>query len=108
MYIEADDHYANVFYTTGAHFMVPFGLSRIEGIMSPIPYIIRAGRKYLVNIKHLVSINNVKQIVMFLNDKGESISIKLSKEAVKEVLMHLCETNAGDIDAFVTKAGDED
>ena len=29
IYLEADDHYTHVHYLTGAHLMVPFGLSEV-------------------------------------------------------------------------------
>ena len=30
LYFEADDHYANVYYANGTHFLVPHGLSYID------------------------------------------------------------------------------
>lgn len=30
MYFQADDHYSHVYYASGTHFMLPFGLSKVE------------------------------------------------------------------------------
>lgn len=29
LYFEADDHYTNVYYANGTHFVIPFGLSKV-------------------------------------------------------------------------------
>ena len=30
MYLQADDHYTIAYYASGTHFMIPFGLSKVE------------------------------------------------------------------------------
>jgi hypothetical protein len=54
MYLQADDHYTIVNYLSGAHFMVPFGLSVLEDSIqeccSNDKFLVRLGRKYIINI----------------------------------------------------------
>ena len=37
LYMQADDHYTEVYYASGIHFMVPFGLVRIEAQINVMP-----------------------------------------------------------------------
>lgn len=86
IYFKADDHYTHVYYITETQILLPFSLSKIESQLSCVPYIIRAGRRYLINTKSIYRVNCVKQEIMFFNRNGEIRTIKLSKEAVKNVM----------------------
>lgn len=94
IYLEADDHYTYAFYATETRILYPFSLSRFEAQLvqlSDTPYIIRVGRRYMINLKYICRINNVRQEVMFFTNKGTH-SIKVSKDAVKE-LINVCAKN---------------
>ena len=74
LYLEADDHYTLVIYSSGTRFMVPFGLSKVEvaiseafaavssGANAPERTLIRVGRKYLINTQHVIHINTMKRV----------------------------------------------
>lgn len=98
-YLEADDHYTMVNYASGARFMVPFGLSRVElaidsafeagaarGLASKQPYIVRLGRKYMVNTRRVFHINTVKQVVILVNGHGEHKALHLPKNILRTLI----------------------
>lgn len=104
IYFKADDHYTHVYYITEAQILLPFSLSKIESQLSCVSYIIRAGRRYLINTKYIYRINSVKQEICFFNCKGETRTIKLSKDAVKSVMGCLCQSSVNGI----LNEGDDD
>lgn len=57
LYFEADDHYTHVYYSSGTHFMIPFGLAKVEAALSNKgragDAFLRLGRKYIVNIRRV-------------------------------------------------------
>ena len=79
LYLQADDHYTDVYYTSGAHFLVPFGLIKIEDRIATMSeaklYMLRLGRKYIVNTKHIFRINTTKELLYMTNDDGSSTSL---------------------------------
>lgn len=83
MYLQADDHYTHVYYSSGAHFMVPFGLSKVEAAISDhLPadsFLIRLGRRYIVNTRRIFHINCVKQVLQLSDDHGSNHSLTLPK-----------------------------
>ena len=70
LYFEADDHYTHVYYSSGTHFMIPFGLAKVEAALSNKgragDAFLRLGRKYIVNIRRVFHVNAVKHF--FFND----------------------------------------
>ena len=87
MYFKADDHYTHVYYSSGTHFMIPFGLSKVEIEISANleygQYFIRSGRTYIINIKQIFLINTIKQIVIISDSQGTAHTINLPKNALK-------------------------
>ena len=87
MYFMADDHYTHVYYSSGTHFMIPFGLSEVETEISTNMqhgiYFIRSGRKYILNTRHIFHINTIKQIVIISDSQGTAHTINLPKNALK-------------------------
>ena len=90
MYFKADDHYTHVYYSSGTHFMIPFGLSKVEiEISSNIEYgqyFIRSGRTYIINIKQIFHINTIKQIVVISDNLGAAHTIRLPKNALRTLM----------------------
>lgn len=90
MYMQADDHYTQVFYLSGAHFMVPFGLSVVaDTIQKSIPtecFLKRVGRKYIINLRKVFHINTVKQYVMLTDNHGNNHSLHLPKQILKDLI----------------------
>lgn len=90
MYLEADDHYTHVYYLTGAHFLIPFGLSEV---MEPIThalgddcFLLRLGRKYVVNTHVVFHINTVKQVLLLTDMQGNSHSLHLPKTTLRSLI----------------------
>ena len=90
MYFQADDHYSHVFYTTGITFMVSYGLSQIETLISdqyPLQSnFLRLGRKYIVNMSFLFHINTVKQIVLLTDLNGVTHSLHIAKPVLRDLI----------------------
>lgn len=94
MYIQVEDHYAHVYYTTGTTFMIPFGLSKIEAAIAEqqeekLSHIFRLGRKYIVNTHSLFHINTIKQTLFVTDMHGNNHSLKISKEALRKIMGRL-------------------
>ena len=87
MYFKTEDHYTHVYYLSGTHFMIPFGLQDIETEISNktehCKYFIRSGRKHILNTKHIFHINTIKQIVMISDNQGTIHTINHPKNALK-------------------------
>lgn len=102
IYLQADDHYTHVYYTSGTHFMVPFGLSKVEAAISANltedKFLVRLGRKYIVNTRRIFHINTVKQIVRLTDDHGANHALHLPKPVLHGLMQMLggSETRAWD------------
>jgi len=90
LYLQADDHYTDVYYSSGAHFLVPFGLVRIEDKIAAMPeaklYLLRLGRKYIVNIKRIFRINTTKELMYLADDEGNTLSLHVSKPVLRSLM----------------------
>ena len=90
LYLEADDHYTHVHYTSGTHFMVPFGMAKVEaavaGRLGDDRFIIRLGRKYMVNTRRIFHINTIKQVAVLADDHGASITLHLPKHVLRALI----------------------
>lgn len=90
MYLQADDHYTTAYYTSGTHFMIPFGLSKIEtAIQDKLQdknYLVRLSRKYIINTRCIFHINAVKQIVQLSDLNGNSHSLHLPKQVLRNLI----------------------
>ena len=96
LYFMADDHYTHVYYTSGTHFMVPFGLSRVEerlallAIKQPHSFM-RLGRKYIVNLDAVVNINTAKQQLLLATNNGKFTTLQISKPVLRGLLTSIAE-----------------
>jgi len=105
IYFEADDHYTNVYYSSGAHFMIPFGLSRVEAQLAALgsrgAQFRRLGRTHIVNTDFIFHVNAVRQTVVVTDTRGGSHQIKLPKATIHTLMDYL----SGN--ATATSAGDD-
>jgi len=96
IYLQADDHYTHVYYTSGTHFMVPFGLSKVEaaisGKLSDDKFLVRLGRKYIVNTRRVFHVNSVKQVVQLTDDHGTNHALRLPKP-ILHMLMQMLDSS---------------
>ena len=90
LYFLADDHYAHVYYTTGYHSMVPWGLSKIEDCLQEMgadaSFMMRLSRKYIINVNRLQRVSTVKEAIALLDDVGNVVTLHVSKAALRENL----------------------
>lgn len=102
LYFKADDHYTHVYYDTGAHFTMPFGLSKVEAAierhMAGTPsYLLRLGRTYIINISRIYHVNAIRQVVVLADSHGSPISLHLSKAVLYSLMERLGKNNPSDV-----------
>jgi len=90
MYFAADDHYTHVYYSSGTHFMIPFGLSKVEEAIATqcgaSDQFVRLGRKHIINIRRVFHVNTVKQVVALTDDHGANLTIHLPKNVLHTLM----------------------
>lgn len=90
VYFEADDHYVNAYYDSNMHFMLPFGLSFVEDAIKSLnsenSFLVRLGRKHIINVKRLFHINMLKQELMLVNEHAKFHILHVSKPALHELM----------------------
>lgn len=90
MYFKADDHYTHVYYASGAHFMMPYGLSKVEQVVQASAvdsqHFLRLGRTHIVNASFISYVNANRQEVIVTDSHGENHSIQLPKGLLHELM----------------------
>ena len=90
VYLQADDHYTDVYYTTGTHFLVPFGLGKVEARLDVMPerrsQFLRLGRKFIINRNRIFRINTVKEQLFLADDRGNQVSLHISKPVLRSLI----------------------
>lgn len=90
MYLQADDHYTVAYYASGTHFMVPFGISKVETAIAEKldgdNYLIRLSRKYIVNTRCIYHVNAVKQEVQLVDAQGSTHSLHFPKPVLRKLI----------------------
>ena len=90
IYMQADDHYTHVFYSSTVHFMVPYGLGEIEQRLSDIPHVkeqfIRLGRKYIINLRLIFRISTIKETLSLTDAHNDTIEIHVSKPVLRSLI----------------------
>lgn len=90
LYFQADDHYTNVYYGNGTRFVIPFGLARVEDLIMQMPeasqYLLRLGRKYIVNSNRIFRVSTVKEQIFLFDDQGKNIQLHVSKPVLRNLI----------------------
>lgn len=88
LFMQADDHYTHVHYSADIHFMVPSGLGAIEERIAPKikSYLIRLGRKYIINTHHIYRISTIKGCVCLFDANGNTVSLPISKPILRSLI----------------------
>ena len=90
IYMQADDHYTHVFYSSTTHFMVPYGLGDIESRLMNVPraksQFIRLGRKYIINLKLIFRISTIKETLSLTDGYNGTIEIHVSKPVLRSLI----------------------
>lgn len=93
MFFQADDHYTHVYLLSGLHFLIPFGLSKVESaIAEAVPsgnVHLRMGRKYIINMRSVFHVNVVNQVVRLSDNHGGVSSISLPKPILRRIIEYL-------------------
>ena len=96
LYFEADDHYSHVYYASGSHFMVPYGLAKIETALaqkgSEAEALQRMGRKYIVNTNRIFRVNTITENVSLADDQGGNIFLHIPKTVLRALLDSIMQT----------------
>ena len=75
---------------SGAKFMVPFGLSELEkrigSVMPDAKFLVRFGRKYIINMRHVFHVNTVRQVVVLTDGNGNNVSVSLPKNILRNII----------------------
>ena len=95
MYFQADDHYTHVYYSSGTHFMVPFGLARVEAAVSDFlgcgSFLVRLGRGHIVNMHRVFHVSTVRQELRLSDDQGSTLVLHLPKQVLRGLMSVLSE-----------------
>lgn len=88
VYFMADDHYTHVYYSSKTHFLVPFGLSKIEERLIEQQSVegknfMRLGRKYIVDLRRVFHISVSKQQLFLFDDTGTNFLLQVSKPVLR-------------------------
>ena len=90
LYFEADDHYTHIHYASGTHFMIPFGMAKVEAAVAarlgPGAFIVRLSRKYMVNTRRIFHINTIKQVAVLTDDHGSNLTLHLPKHVLRTLI----------------------
>lgn len=93
MYFKADDHYTHVYYASGTHFLIPFGLTKVELAIdrheSAAARFERLGRTYIVDTSRIFHINAIKQVALLADNHGQHHSIRLPKAVLHNLIDRL-------------------
>ena len=88
-YMQADDHYTHIYYSSTTHFMVPFGLGVIEEKLQQMPEISeqfsRLGRSCIVNTHHIFRINTIKESISLVDFPNGVIELHISKPVLRNL-----------------------
>lgn len=88
-YMQADDHYTHVYYITGLHVLMPCGLSAVEGLIAVKTnmnhYIVRLGRKYIINIRQITRIDIIRSRLYLFTNSPESIVLHIPKSVLRQL-----------------------
>ena len=90
IYMQADDHYTHIFYSSTTHFMVPYGLGDIESRLMNVPRakskFIRLGRKYIINLNLVFRISTIKETLSLTDGLNGTIEIHVSKPVLRSLI----------------------
>ena len=90
IYMQADDHYTHIYYSSTTHFMVPYGLGDIESRLMNIPraktQFIRLGRKFIINLTLIFRISTIKETVSLTDGNNGTVEIHVSKPVLRSLI----------------------
>lgn len=91
-YFHAARNYTEVFFTNGYDMLLTTSLSNIEQVLNTqkvlgrIPVFVRIGRSFIINLRHIVHIDVLRQRLVINDPKYTHVySIEMPREALKNL-----------------------
>ena len=70
--------------------MMPFSLSKVEQHIHALDtderFLVRVGRKYIINLHHVFHVNTVKQVILLADANGKNHSLTLPKQILRNLI----------------------
>lgn len=90
MYVEADDQFCHVYYTSDCHFQLPYYLFEFEEAVAALfadqPHpLVHAGDQFLIHSERVYHVNFSKHVVHLVNPKGKVIHLNVPSPALREL-----------------------
>lgn len=90
VYFEADGNYTNIISVNKLKGVVCVNLSQMQKLLSErllekASIFARVGKKYIVNLKHIYSINTIRQQIILSDGATFTYQLSIGKDALKEL-----------------------
>ena len=98
VYLEADGNYTNSVSINNLKGVVCVNLSQMQSMLSEklqeeASIFARVGKKYIINLSHIYSINTARQLVILSDGATFEYQLKIGKDALKELRRILIESS---------------
>lgn len=98
VYLEADGNYTNIVSINNLKGVVCINLSQMQSMLSEklqeeASIFARVGKKYIINLSHIYSINTARQLVILSDGATFEYQLKIGKDALKELRRILIESS---------------
>ena len=97
LYMQADDHYTNIYYASGTNFLVPYGLGQVEDAIREnsceASFLIRLGRKYIVNLNRIFRISTIRDMLYLSDSHGNHVGLHVSKPVLRSLIKYIKPTD---------------
>lgn len=98
VYLEADGNYTNIVSINNLKGVVCVNLSQMQSMLSEklqeeASIFARVGKKYIINLSHIYSINTARQMVILSDGATFDYQLKIGKDALKELRRILIESS---------------
>ena len=98
VYLEADGNYTNIVSINNLKGVVCVNLSQMQSMLSEklqeeASIFARVGKKYIINLSHIYSINTARQLVILSDGATCEYQLKIGKDALKELRRILIESS---------------
>lgn len=98
VYLEADGNYTNIVSINNLKGVVCVNLSQMQSMLSEklqeeASIFARVGKKYIINLSHIYSINTARQLVILSDGATFEYQLKIGKDALKELRRILIESS---------------
>ena len=98
VYLEADGNYTNIVSINNLRGVVCVNLSQMQSMLSEklqeeASIFARVGKKYIINLSHIYSINTARQLVILSDGATFEYQLKIGKDALKELRRILIESS---------------